>query len=119
MRAFHLFGEAVTADARLLHAAAPSIRTSAEVMGEKVAHEVLDECPAISTRGPMLGSNGIRRSTSSAPNLARRMNRNYLKGRDADRISAVLAPPATTSASSSAGLRRFCVRLSDDLPVSL
>src|SRR5712691_5204272 len=36
------------------------------------------------------------------------MGRNYLKGRDGDRINAVLAPPATTSASSCAGWPGFC-----------
>jgi hypothetical protein len=36
-----------------------------------------------------------------------RMGRNYLKGRDADRINARLAPPASISAFSYAGWRRF------------
>ena len=37
-----------------------------------------------------------------------RMGRNYLKGRDGERISAVLAAAGYTSASSCAGWRGFC-----------
>jgi hypothetical protein len=36
-----------------------------------------------------------------------RMRRNHLKGRDGDRINAVLAPPARTSACSATGSRTF------------
>jgi transposase, IS5 family len=44
------------------------------------------------------------------------MGRNHLKGRDGDRINAVLAPPATTSLFSCSGWQSFCLPSSRRLP---